>query len=93
MLEYDEEFTNMNVSGIRALANLCLCATKMYIATELRVKIDETEVVGGFEIGIIKTLVEEYAQQADLYDELLTKTRGAMLYDKKMIGRLSYHAL
>lgn len=93
MLEYDSEFLNMNQSGIFAMQRLVLCAVQRYISTQLRVSIDETEVVAGMEIGIIKTLVDDYAQKAEQYQELLVKLKGAMHYDKRSASRMIYHAL
>lgn len=93
MMEYDSEFLNMEKSGIFAMRNLCLCAVQRYIANKLRVSIDETEVVAGMEIGIIKTLVEEYAQKADQYQELLIKLKGALTFDARKLNRLMYLAL
>lgn len=93
MLEYDSEFININQSGIVALVNLCLCATQRYIANKLRVTIDETEVVAGMEIGVIKDIVMEYLQKGEAYHDLLIKLKGAMTYDAKTLTRLIYYGL
>ena len=93
MLEYDSEFLNMNQSAIHAMRNLCLCATQRYIATQLRVSIDETEVVAGMEIGVVKEIVVDYQQKGEQYPELLMKLKGAMHYDSRSNSRLIYHAL
>lgn len=93
MLEYDSEFLNMSQSGIIAMCNLCLCATQRYIATKLRVTIDETEVVAGMEIGVIKDLVIDYMQKGEQYHELLIKLKGAMSYDSRSLSRLIYYGL
>jgi hypothetical protein len=93
MLEYDSEFLNMNQSGILALRRLCLCATQRYIATKLRVPIDETEVVAGLEIGVIKDIVNDYTQKAEQYDDCLRRLTGALRYDPRTISKLIYHAL
>lgn len=88
MLEYDSEFINLNQSGIIYLQKLCLCATQRYIANKLRVTIDETEVVAGMEIGVIKEIVNEYNQKGEEYDALLIKLKGAMLADSRTLSRL-----
>lgn len=93
MLEYDAEFLNLNPSGIKALQALCLCATKRFIVKELIVPVDETEVVAGMEIGIIKSLIQDYANDAKEYDELLVKLKGAMHYDAATMNRLMYYSL
>lgn len=93
MLEYDSEFLNMEPSAIRALTNLCLCATQRYIANKLRVPVNETEIVAGMEIGVIKDLVNEYREEAQKYDELLKKLLGAMRYDKRAVSRIIHFGL
>lgn len=93
MLEFDAEFINMNTSSIVAMRNLCLCAVQRYIATKLRVSIDETEVVAGMEIGIVKDLVVEYMQKGEQYNDLLIKLKGALTFDPQTFSRLAYYAL
>lgn len=88
MLEYDSEFLNLNNSGIVALKKLSLCATQRYIANQLRVSIDETQVVAGMEIGIIKEIVNDYLQKAEDYDNLLIKVKGAMMYEPRTFSKL-----
>lgn len=93
MLEYDSEFLNMGQSAIYCMRDLCLCAVHRYIATKLRVSIDETEVVAGMEIGVIKQMVDEYSERAKDYDSLLRRVKGAMHFDPRSISKLIYHAL
>ena len=75
------------------MQELVLCAVKRYIAVKLRVKIDETEVVAGMEIGVIKDKVIEYEQAAENYRPLLIKLKGAMHYEPRAVSRLIYHSL
>lgn len=93
MLEYDSEFLNMNTSGIYVMRDFCMIAVKRYIVKELIVSIDETEVVAGMEIGIIKTLVQEYKDQStpEVYDAALRKLKSAMHYSPDSIGKLMYY--
>lgn len=93
MLEFDSEYLNINNSAILSLRELCLVATYRYIATKLRVSIDETEIVGGMELGIIKTLVEEYAEKAKEYQTFLTKFKGSAHFDKRSLSKIIYYAL
>lgn len=93
MLEYDSEFLNMEASAIRALSNLCLCATQKYIANKLRVPVNETEIVAGMEIGVIKDIVNDYLTKGEQYDDLLRKLMGAMRYDKRAISRIIHFGL
>jgi hypothetical protein len=93
MLEYDSEFLNMEASAIMALAELCLCATQRYIGNKLRVKIDESEIVAGMEVGVIKDIVNECIQKGEQYNELKKKFVGATRYDKRAISRIIHFGL
>lgn len=93
MLEYDAEFINIENSAIYTLSELCLCATKRYIANKLRVTIDETEVVAGMEIGIIKQLVDKYEEEGGEYHQKLLAFKSTAHYDKRSLNRLIYHAI
>lgn len=93
MLENDSEFLNMSPSGIMAMRKFCLCAVQRYIANKLRVSIDESQIVGGMEIGVVKDLVNEYAQKAESYEELLIKVKGAAMYDRKSLTKIIYLAI
>ena len=92
-LEFDSEFLNCNQSTIYALRNLCLCAVQRYIATTLRVSIDESEVVAGMEIGVIKSLVDEYNELGKDYNNLLMKVKGSMSYDARSFSRIVSYAI
>lgn len=93
MLEYDSAFLNMNTSAIVAMMELCVVATMRYIATRLRVSVDETEVVAGMEIGVIKDYVNEYKEKGEGYKAALIKLKGAMHYDPKSFNRMIYYGL
>lgn len=92
-LEYDSDFLNLNTSGIFALRKLVLCAVQKYIGTNLRVVIDETEVVAGMEIGVIKEIVNDCVEQGKEYDNLLVKYKGAATFDTRAFARLAWHML
>ena len=93
MLEYDSEFRNMNQSTIFAMRNLCLCAVQRYIANRLIIQIDETEIVGGMELGRVKQIIDEYLQKGEQYQELLMKAKGAMAYDPRTLSQIISRAL
>lgn len=93
MLEYDSEFLNMEQSAIFAMRNFCLCAVQRYIGTNLLVSIDESEIVAGMEIGVIKDIVRECKEEGAKYQELLIKLKGAMTYDRRNLSRIIYHAI
>jgi len=93
MLEYDSEFINLERSAIMTLTDLCVCATKRYIANELRISVDETEIVAGMEIGVIRTLIDRYVEEGELFREKLLRFKGSAHADKRAIRRLIFHAL
>lgn len=94
LLEYDSEFINLERSGIIALIDLCVCATKRYIANQLLVSVDETEVVAGMEIGVIKELINKYEEEGNLFREKLIRFKGsAHVGDKRSLQRQIFHAL
>jgi len=92
-LEHDSTFTNMHPSAIFALSELVLCATKRYIGTKLVIPIDETEIVAGMEIGIIRELVNTYREEGKEYNELLIKFKGANHYDPKTLSTMIRYAI
>ena len=93
MIENDSEFLNLNNSAIHAMQKFCLCAVQRYIANKLRVTIDETEIVGGMEIGAVKEIINEYLQEAKEYNNLLIKLKGAMHFDPRQMARIIRYAI
>jgi hypothetical protein len=93
MLEFDAEFLNMRTSSMLAMRELCLCAVQRYIATNVRVSVDETEIVAGMEIGVIKTMVEECVEKAKDYNDRLRSLKGTLTFDPSSFSRIIYHAL
>ena len=89
----DSEFLNMGQSALLAMRNFALCATQKYIYNKLVVEVDAGEIVAGVELGVVKDIINDYAQKAEQYHELLMKLKGAMTYDTKLITKLAYYAL
>ena len=87
LLSYDPDFNNMQVSAMKALRNLVLCATKRYVARFMRIKVDEFWALAGMEIGAMKEIVAEYSDESKAYDELLIRCKGAMNYDPAQLDR------
>lgn len=90
LLSFDPDFNNMQISAIKALRNLVLCAAKRYIARFMRVKVDEFYASAGMEIGVVRTIIDEYNEDAKNYDDLLIRCKGAMMYDPSMLDREIY---
>jgi len=88
LLKYDKDFTNMNQSGIKALANLSLCATKAYIYNELILRIDSAFLAGGQELTTFKEIVQKYEDENEKFDDYLLAVRGAMSADPELISEM-----
>lgn len=80
-LKYDTNFTNLNPSAIMPLAELVLCATKIFIYNELVLQIDKARIIEGFEQGRFKEIVDSYYDETTRYEELLLSFRGAANLD------------
>lgn len=83
-LGHDDEFTNIGNSSIRPLARLTLEATKAYIYRELIVKIDAAYLSGGQELGVVKSIVESYADANEKYEEALKEMRSTAVFDESV---------
>ena len=93
LLSFDPDFNNMQLSAIKALRNLVLCATKRYVARFMRIKVDEFYAAAGMEIGVVRTIIDEYTEDSKEYDALLLRCKGAMMYDRSMLDKLIYYAV
>lgn len=80
-LEYDDEFSGMEVSSIQPFSLLCEFAIKAYIWTRLSVKLDSNAVFRGAEVGIVKDIVSDYRDANEKYDEQLLQLGGAEMFD------------
>lgn len=93
LLSFDPDFNNMQTSAIKALRNLVLCATKRYISRFMRVKVDEFYAAAGMEIGVVRTIIDEYTEDSKEYDNLLIRCKGAMMYDMSMLDKEIYYRI
>ena len=89
LLEYDDEFTNMDTGTISNLTELVLNATKTYIHTKLIIKVDANEVIAGHSIGEFKNQIENYASEAERWEDLLMKFKASNEISPEAFGRLA----
>ena len=92
-LEYDPEFTNADQNMIYALRDLCVCAVKAHIYHQLAIRIGESEIVAGMEIGVFKDIVNSYSNANEEYDHLLKKVRGAQVLDPNTVAEFMWLSL
>ena len=93
LLEYDDEFTNLNGGAVEHFVNLAICAIKSWIYQEMIVRIDMGALSAGQTVGAIKDIVLSYAEEENRFDELMLKFRGAMMFDPDTLPMLIANAV
>jgi hypothetical protein len=84
-LEYDTNLMNINNQAIIPLAELVECALKCYIYTRLSIRLDKGAIEGGYEIGKIKEIIDEYKSSFEEYkDKLQQFIGGATMTHERM---------
>jgi hypothetical protein len=76
-LEHDGNFMNINNQAMLPLAELIECALKAYIYTKLTVRLDKGAIEGGYEIGKIREIIDEYKSAFEEYKDKLNAFVGA----------------
>ena len=77
LLEYDDEFTNMDTGTISNLTQLVLNATRTFIYNKLIIKVDANEIIAGHSIGKFKDIIEEYKDSEERWEELLMQFKAS----------------
>ena len=80
-LEFDPNFTGMEVSAIEPFCELCKLATQAYIYTNTIVDIESNVVFRGASVGVIKDIISGYSDAAEKYHETMLNFRGGAAYD------------
>ena len=88
LLEYDDEFTNMDTGTISNLTELVLNATKTFIYTKLIIKVDANEIIAGHSIGKFRDIIESYADEKDRWEELLMKFKASNEISPEIVSRM-----
>lgn len=71
MIAADEEFSFIHGTYIQDFAELCLLATKAYIAKNLRITADKAYLESGMELGTIKEYIDSYADADEQFKEFV----------------------
>jgi hypothetical protein len=88
---YDKQMLGLNSSAILPFSHLVLCAAKAYIYNNMIVKIDQGMIQHGYEVGVVRSLIESYSTENDRYQELLDQfSGGAMLDPHRILIMASY---
>jgi hypothetical protein len=89
ILNRDDDFASIPQRAVPILGDMVVYATKAHIYVTLKIKLSSAEIVQGVDIGVIKEMVDEYADAYDLYQEILTRWRRiSILADKPTKMRL-----
>lgn len=66
-LASDENMSHIKMRSMRQFSDLCVLAVKAYIYNMLVVRVDVGELMGGFQLGRFREVVDSYADAEELY--------------------------
>lgn len=92
-INYDETFNNLDDRSIRVLADLVMLATKEWLYTNLIIDVDRAFQETGVDIGTIRSLLDEYKEAGQLYEETFVQFRGASCMDPEYRRRMLFYML
>ena len=92
-VEYDKNFTNMDVNLIHTFTELGVAAIKAYIYNTMIFAVERTYLVSGQELGIFKSTVEEYKDQFEKYREGIIKFNSVSVLEPERLKRLVTYML
>lgn len=73
VFEYDSRLSSLQPRSYQTFAQLCVLACKSYIYTNTIVRMDEGVVIGGYQIGAFKNIIDQYSDAEEKYNEMLEK--------------------
>ena len=75
-LAYDENLTNMSGGLIPIVQEMAVAATKLWIYTNMTVKLGAGEIVAGMTVDRVKEIIDGYSDQEAVYEEKKTSYYG-----------------
>lgn len=84
-LRYDDNFSGMDVSTILPFCEVCEYAVKSYIYTKLLFPVETNMVIRGYEVGIMKDIVNSYSDADEKYNEALLALGGAEVFEPQRL--------
>lgn len=92
-LEFDENFSGMEVSALRPFALLCRYAVQAYIYSKLIVKVESNMVYRGVTLGSVRDIVSSFQDSNEKYEEQMLQFRGGSAYDTDRLTKILQHCI
>lgn len=86
----DQNLSNISIRNAPVFSKLVKLAVKSYIYNELVIKMDKGYLERGQELGVVKSLVDSYADAEEMYQTVLREEWGVVA---TISNRLSYEDL
>jgi hypothetical protein len=80
MVAYDDELSDINSRSYSEFSELVILATKAFIYKELVIDIDESEIRGGYNLGVFKEIVTGYSEADQNYKDYVKNTWQAVMF-------------
>lgn len=80
IIENDSNLSHLQLRSYRAFSKMCDLAVKSYMYNIYRVRMGETELYGGMDLGVIKELMSELADSEELYQTFLEEKMEKILF-------------
>lgn len=74
MLTHDSQMANIQSASWGRFAQLCVLATKAYIYNHMVINLNRGAIEGGFDLGVIKEIIDGYADADELFLTYLEET-------------------
>lgn len=87
-LEFDENFSGMDVSSIQPFCHLCKYAVQAYCYNEMVIDVESNMVFRGNTVGVIKDIISEYRDANDKYQETMLQFQGASYYEPTRLAEI-----
>lgn len=80
MVGNEENLNNLPIKAIPYFSKLCVLAVKAYIYNTLLVAMDENFIYRGQQLGVIKSIIEGYADVNEMYQVFLKENWSGVAY-------------
>ena len=71
LVEYDENLTNLHPKVLPVFNRLVVLATQSYIYNKMRINLDKGYIHAGYELSVIRDIVDSYSDAENMYLEFL----------------------